>query len=970
MLTGGNRTAYIRFQLRPSDLAAIKPDLESLAAVTGFSPVQVFERVVEQAFDLWLSGSAWFQVASYCCVAFLRPGSAWFAIQFTLPPSAPEVVAYNPPPAPPPPSNPVPPDTLNPSPNLPTLKAYLQQTPALLSGPSGAIETYPLALLGPIGIQELEIRTDTDNLTNLSISGSSGSLDPTRPFPLFGGTPVAGSYVDFSNEELFVKNPIPGSLSVNIAWYGLPANEDGFFGYYQGYTIGVDGQPSPIPLFDNETFVAELSLVNPGSWNFQVTSPPDPSPPASSPPDISGLCLFQTQNGVLCQSTVFANLDMIDIEPPPYYNPSDGAIRLTLTGPPYAFGNTLYGPNVLYATLAALPTAEQWQSVTVNPPTQPPVDATASLNTLTPQTGAPAPSSDVVRKTVQSAQGQVVQSARSYLSANLSKYGQEALSWVEQTFQVSGSKAPAYAAGKIGSRLRAALQSRQQSPPSSPPGLPAEANAYLQNAAAMLQPVISMQQFLDRMRAEPPSSYAPKLQTELGTLLQNLTAPESPPASPPSSPPAPDTPHPNPPWLPQAQGLSASYSSEVTVISSTASENSGSFFYLLPFGGYAAVSTPGFSLLPVPPSGSLELGFSGLDAPQSLSVLVQTAAGSVVNPPGVSWVWDGAERAQTTLDTTGELQNTGFLTFTVPPPPPARSTAATAPLRWLTATTAEPDGFPDMIGIYPNPLTATWVSDQGGSGQHLSQPLPPYTVNSSVQKLAGIQTISQPIESFGGLPTENEETFETRLSERLRHKDRAILPWDYEMLVLEEFPTVWKVRALSATESQGTGIPGSVLVVVVAGPQGQQVADPTEPLATADMLTQIQQYLTPLASHFAFIQVVNPVYVRVTVIAQVIFGSSTDGSGGVTELNSDLILYLSPWFYDAARAASRDSYASKDSIRRFIEARDYVTAVVEISLQYDCAGDTLPCYFLTSALSHQIAVAPTLPNTTQPGGGH
>jgi YD repeat-containing protein len=56
-----------------------------------------------------------------------------------------------------------------------------------------------------------------------------------------------------------------------------------------------------------------------------------------------------------------------------------------------------------------------------------------------------------------------------------------------------------------------------------------------------------------------------------------------------------------------------------------------------------------------------------------------------------------------------------------------------------------------------------------------------------------------PYDSFGGRVAEDDSTFYTRVSERLRHKDRAITLFDYERLVLEEFPEIYKVRCLNHT---------------------------------------------------------------------------------------------------------------------------------------------------------------------------
>ena len=45
------------------------------------------------------------------------------------------------------------------------------------------------------------------------------------------------------------------------------------------------------------------------------------------------------------------------------------------------------------------------------------------------------------------------------------------------------------------------------------------------------------------------------------------------------------------------------------------------------------------------------------------------------------------------------------------------------------------------------------------------------------------------------------DAFYVRVSERLRHKARAITIWDYEHLILEAFPLIHKVKCLNHTKS-------------------------------------------------------------------------------------------------------------------------------------------------------------------------
>jgi hypothetical protein len=172
--------------------------------------------------------------------------------------------------------------------------------------------------------------------------------------------------------------------------------------------------------------------------------------------------------------------------------------------------------------------------------------------------------------------------------------------------------------------------------------------------------------------------------------------------------------------------------------------------------------------------------------------------------------------------------------------------------------------------------------------------------------------------------------------------------------VLEQFPTVWKVQALPARNWRGAA-PGNVLVVVVPGADSIEVMDPTAPAASADLLGRIGASLESSISPFVTLQVANPRYMRITVIATVLFADQEDSGTCIRRLDQELVQYLSPWPYDAARAAKGGDYASEDEISEFIQTRPYVDAIASLDFTYDPDPASLDWYFLTSAKQHEIS---------------
>ena len=99
------------------------------------------------------------------------------------------------------------------------------------------------------------------------------------------------------------------------------------------------------------------------------------------------------------------------------------------------------------------------------------------------------------------------------------------------------------------------------------------------------------------------------------------------------------------------------------------------------------------------------------------------------------------------------------------------------------------DKLPEILHARTNCVTATF-KDDNNELSHLKKGLPERLIQKFVEKNPEIKSVEQPYSSFGGKEAENEKDFYIRISERLRHKNRASSAWDYEHLVLEAFPQI------------------------------------------------------------------------------------------------------------------------------------------------------------------------------------
>ncbi|MFL5386796.1 MAG: baseplate J/gp47 family protein [Longimicrobiaceae bacterium] len=911
LLGGGRRRVAVAVDFTADE--ALWRRLAAVAALTGAGRAEVLRQVVEGAFDLDLStAEGWLRVEVEWAEVVPVPGGGTFTLHLELPPTLPAIVPLHAGGEAPEAEEGAEPRP-NPAPGLPTLQATLRAGTVPVAGPLGTAEVHPLPFLEPLRVAEVEVRAWVWGLADLALANTDGEVGGGGAFPVFGAVPAVGSFLELRSAELFSK--VPRELAVTLSWVALPPNDTGFAGWYAGWKIGLDGRRQP-GLFDNAVFQGRMRVTTPGAWELREPGSPDPLPWAP-------VHLFRTREACqdpvplpaapLCPETRFGGLPVARTKGAPVgYDPAASALRLELSDPPYAFGNDLYAANVLDAVLRELPDgcACQQQCMVLCAP----LDEAAAALALCLEACAGSPPGD------------------------------PCLACLEQ----------------VGDRLAARAEAcRAACGAASPPG-GCEPCALMEEGVRRIDDCIARAAggqpaaaCVEACRAWLAQAYAAALSACVAACMRPG-----------------EVRYPSDPWLPQAERVTVDYVSSCR-IDPDAAGACGALFHLEPFGGWGPMADEagGVPLL-LPRAGapaSLLLGFDALAGGDTLTLLFQLAApggtAEPATPPPVRWSWLGGDRwhplaaRDVPADTTHGLQSSGVVALQLPPLEGPEGTRLPGGGRWLRcAAEGEPAGFPWTVGIFPHAGAATWVDAGEGAGMHLAEPLPAGTITATVQEVAGVGSVLQPMPSFGGRPPETERGYQLRLSERLRHKERAAQPWDYERLALERFPQLWKARALPARGASGPA-PGSVLVVVVAGEAGNESADPTMPRAPSALLGAVQEFLAERATPFAGVEVVNPAYVRVTVAAEVAFrdpGTGGDAGGGVDRLNADLVAWLSPWFYGAERAEHEGSYAFEGDVSWFIQSRPYVAALLSLELRHDPAPSTLEWYFLTSAGRHDL----------------
>ncbi len=461
---------------------------------------------------------------------------------------------------------------------------------------------------------------------------------------------------------------------------------------------------------------------------------------------------------------------------------------------------------------------------------------------------------------------------------------------------------------------------------------------------------------------------------------------------------------PNAPYTPTIKEMSVSYTSherinltrQASVKQNETNFNSRveQFFHVLPFGvaenhPYIIKQAANIYLVPqFEDEGALYIGVSALEPPQILNVLFKVAEGSAdpdFNKEQVRWSymlnneWFDFTQLQILAENTNGLLTSGIVTFDLPKVFNSNNTALPAGQFWLRASVKHNSAAVcDMVNVIAQAVTATF-DDNENDPDHLRLSLPAETIKDFVDGVEAIDKVSQPYASFGGHIKEQSNEFYTRVSERLRHKQRSITIWDYEHLVLEKFPSVYKVKCLQHTRFASIGDinelePGHVSLVVIPDLRNKNAVNPLEPKTSLITLTEISDFIKTINPPCVELHVRNPIFEEIEVDFNVRFHTGFDKGFYGKLLEEEIKQFLAPWAYNTIDI-SIGGKIHKSRIINFVEERPYVDFVTCFNMNHiiptgintapiannniDEAITTTSASILTSAATHRIYVLET-----------
>ncbi len=352
--------------------------------------------------------------------------------------------------------------------------------------------------------------------------------------------------------------------------------------------------------------------------------------------------------------------------------------------------------------------------------------------------------------------------------------------------------------------------------------------------------------------------------------------------------------------------------------------------------------------------GELYIGIKDLVPPQNLSVLFQVSEGTSnpdLKPPVIKWsylaedIWKPFTDQQILSDSTKGLITTGVILFDIPSKATKNNNILSNGFYWLRAAAEkDSDGIPHLIDIKCQAAKVVFT-DKNNDPDYLAKPLPEKTISKMVVADSSIKKIEQPFTSFGGSIQEQSDEFYTRVSERLRHKNRSIAIWDYERIVLQNFPSVYKVKCLNHTRFEGTATsineaaPGNVSLVVVSNIRNKNAVDPLKPRTSLVTLDDIKTFIGKIRSPYINVHVYNPLFEEVRVDFNVRFHTGFDKGIYSVKLNEALIKFLSPWAYATGSDIVFGGKIHKSVILNFVEEQEYVDYITCFKMYHIVPGD-------------------------------
>ncbi|MFZ6658102.1 hypothetical protein [Undibacterium sp. TJN19] len=407
---------------------------------------------------------------------------------------------------------------------------------------------------------------------------------------------------------------------------------------------------------------------------------------------------------------------------------------------------------------------------------------------------------------------------------------------------------------------------------------------------------------------------------------------------------------PNPPYTPQISSIVLNYQAHAVLRFEQSRQpeqraTQDKMIHLHPFGTETVVAINSRAIYQLPQYDNPANLFIGLQSSKlggSLTLYFYLREDSLpmtrIKDSGLSWWylsgnrWFSLPMTNIIEDATDGFMTSGIVTLEIPEEIDTNNTIMPSGIYWLrVSANVGMERFCSVYSIYAQALKLTWSANQNGK---TSAVLPAMSISRSKKNIPGIDRLLQIRHSVGGKSSESKNQFRTRVSERLRHKNRALTAADYELLILENFPEIHKVKCFAnlCSEVDPTQRLRGGHILIIALPYLNKGGHFNQkPLLSGHLIHEVQQFIQSCAPPSTHISVENPVYEEVQVRCQIKLKAGLRGGWYSSQINQYLCDFLSPWHPTGYQQHFGWCIREHDLIS-FLLDLDYVEAVTSFSL--------------------------------------
>lgn len=406
---------------------------------------------------------------------------------------------------------------------------------------------------------------------------------------------------------------------------------------------------------------------------------------------------------------------------------------------------------------------------------------------------------------------------------------------------------------------------------------------------------------------------------------------------------------PNEPWTPAIKNLYVDYSAKAV-------KEDVDIIHLYPY-----VNTSKFENIEENPGlfpflndeGTLFVGIENLTPGGNLSILFQLAeatADSEMDRATIKWhylnenVWiELLPDFNIISDETDGLTVSGIVTIAIPDTiSKIGNRQMPDDLYWIRITAPiNAKAVAETIGIHTQAAKASAKLSELNDKLRLNNGLAEGSISKLSEGDFSVKKVEQLYPSFEGRQPEGEGHFYVRVSEHLKHKGRAQMLSDYEKIVLEGFPKIYKAKCISHTMGLSAIkyqrdleiAPGYIVITVIPDLTKLASGNQLEPKAPLSLLEKIGNHLRKKISPFARIKVMNPryEYVDVDITVRLFRGKPANFYSG--KLKEDITNLLAPWFLGDSEKIAFGMPVLFSDVVGFVEQLDYVDFITSLTLK-------------------------------------